>query len=549
MNTEIMLPNNEIEIAKQAFPKELKNCNEANFKKQFEKIPITKFYKTISENEELALSLVPSKFDDIKIVHFNKPVIRTTIQGFFNINQKPIKNINFNDELTNFLKKHKNIINKDAALFGECLTLLAHNGHEESAEYVKSLFKNEYNKFNKINTTLTNKISNETEHLKNLSQKIKPEKVDGDKKLSSERTQNLEKDANKYNRNQEKKNKPIMDRIVKLKTSKEHKLRDFISSINPIIHFYYLFIQNRLLDDNFDENILDETFLEICRDLHDLSKTENLQNIANNSIQEKLNSIILDLITAFLNAEQKNKNSQRAYTPGHLIKLHHLYQNLFKYTSDIETKRRLLNAYENKNYPIAEYIIEDALNNEINLQDENKDFIIDYIEHKYKQIQEINDEFNLKYLKEQNLAFITNTNFPENIREKAFNWYFNSEIIDNDKKNKFCWKIIKFIDKQNDLDSCYEDIYDACEEYLIINETEDKIIKKLQKFMKSDKSKGHICSFINGVLNSNIQNNFFSVKAVKYVENFNKETIPTYNKKAWSKRNEKIKCETQLIEE
>lgn len=541
MTQKIESQNEIFESTKQTFLK----VQEADSDK-LKKIPITKFYKRIKENKNIELYHASLKFDVIKEAHFYNSTIRTTILDFFNTYHKITRNPNFNNTLTNFLEKHKNIINKKPYLFEQCLTLLAYNGHEESVNYVKSLFKNEYNKFNEINTTLTNKISNETEHLKNLSQKIKPVKVGINKKLGPERIQQREKDANKYNGNQEKKNKPIKNRITKLETSKENKLRDFISSINPIIHFYYLFIQNRLLDDNFDVHILDNTFLVICRDLHDLSKTENLQNIANNSIQEKLNSIIADLITAFLNTEQKNKNSQRAYTQGHLIKLDQLYQSLFEYTSYIETKRKLLDAYKNENYPIASYIIKDALNNEITLQDEYKDFIIDYIEHKYKQIKNENIKGDLKKL---NLEFIQNTNFPENIRKKAFNWYFNSEIIDNDKKTEFCWEIIEFIDKQNELDSCYEDIYDACEEYLIINETEDKIIKKLQKFMKSDKSKGHICSFINGVLNSNIQNNFFSVKAVEYVKNFNKETIPTYNRKAWSKRNEKIKCETQLIEE
>lgn len=546
MNTEIMLSNNEIEIAKQVFPKELKNCNNANFKKLLKKIPITKFYKTISENKK-ALSLVPSKFDDIKIVHFNNSVIRTTIEGFFNKNQKPIKNINFNDELTHFLKKYKNIINKDAASFKQCLTLLAYNGHEESAEYVKSLFYNEFDKFNKINTTLTNKIFNETEYLDNLPHKIEPVKVGNNKILGPERDQAQIKRAIKLKRKLEKKDKTIKNRIVKLKTSKENKLRDFISSINPIIHFYYLFIQNRLLDDNFDENILDETFLEICRDLHDLSKTENLQNIANNSIQEKLNSIILDLITTFSNAEQKNKNSQRAYTPGHLIKLDHLYQNLFEYTSYIETKRNLLDAYKNENYPIAQYIIEDALNNEITLQDEYKDFIIDYIEHKYKQIKNEHIKGNLKKL---NSKFITNTNFPENIRKKAFNWYFNSEIIDNDKKNEFCWEIIEFIDKQNELDSCYNDIYKSCETHIIKYEKEDKdILRNLMNYMDNEESKGHIVSLINGAYYKAVDNNDFSIKAKEYIQKLKiNEVFPHFDEDPWEER-KRIKCETQLIED
>lgn len=545
MTQKIESQNEIFESTKQTFLK----VQEADSDK-LKKIPITKFYKRIKENKNIELYHAHLKFDVIKEAHFNNSTIRTTILDFFNTYHKITRNPNFNNTLTNFLEKHKNIINKKPYLFKQCLTLLAYNGHEESAKYVNTLFENEYEKFNEINTTLTEKISNEKKHLKNLSQKIEPEKVDGDKKLSSERTQILEKDANKYNRNQEKKNKPIKNRITKLETSKKNKLRDFISSINPIIHFYYLFIQNRLLDDNFDVHILDNTFLEICRDLHDLSETENLQNIANNSIQEKLNSIIADLITAFLNAEQKNKNSQRAYTPGHLIKLHHLYQNLFKYTSYIETKRNLLDAYKNENYPIAEYIIEDALNNEITLQDEYKDFIIDYIEHKYKQKQEINDEFNLNYLKNQNSAFIENTNFPENIRKKAFDWYFYSEIIDNDKKNKFCWKIIEFIDKQNDLDSCYSEIYDACENHLIIHETQDNILEKLGKLLDPDKSKKHIVTFMNGVYN-NIQDNDFSATATEYcIEKLGiKRPSSNYNRKAWSKRNEKIKCETQLIEE
>lgn len=540
MTQKIESQNEIFESTKQTFPK----VQEADSDK-LKKIPITKFYKRIKETKNIELYHASLKFDVIKEAHFNNSTIRTTILDFFNTYHKITRNPNFNNALTNFLEKHKNIINKPY-LFEQCLTLLAYNGHEESVNYVKSLFKNEYNKFNEINTTLTNKISNETKHLDNLSKKIEPEKVEGDKKLSSERNQNLEKDADKYNNNKAKKNKPIMNRIVKLKTRKENKLNDFISSINPIIHFYYLFIQNRLLDDNFDVHILDNTFLVICRDLHDLSKTENLQNIANNSIQEKLNSIIADLITAFSNTEQKNKNSQRAYTQGHLIKLDQLYQSLFEYTSYIETKRNLLDAYKNENYPIASYIIKEALNNEITLQDEYKDFIIGYIEHKYKQIKNENIEGDLKKL---NLEFIQNTNFPENIRKKAFNWYFNSEIIDNDKKTEFCWEIIKFIDKQNKFDSCYREIYNKCEEYLIINETEDKILENLQEFLDSDESKGRICSFINGVLYSNIQNNFFSVKAGKYVENFDKETIPTYNKKPWIEREKRIKCETQLIED
>lgn len=338
-----------------------------------------------------------------------------------------------------------------------------------------------------------------------------------------------------------------MDRIAKNETIKKNKLRDFISSIKPIIDFYSLFIQNRLLDDNFDVNILDGTFLEICRNLHDLSKTENLQNIANNSIQEKLNSIIPDLIKAFSDAEQKNKNSQRAYTPGHLIKLDYLYQNLFKYTSDIKTKKHLLNAYENENYPIAQYIIEDALKSNTNLEDDNKDFVINYIEQKYKQI---NDESDLDYLKRQNSAFIKNTNFPENIREKAFNWYFNSEIIDNDKKTSFCWEIIEFIDKQNNLDSCYREIYKKCETHIIKYEKEDEhILSKLMNLMNPAVSKGHIVSFINGV-HYKIQNNNFTDKAKEYKDILRiNESFSNYNEKPWIEREKKIKCETQLIED
>lgn len=542
MTQKIENQNEIFESTKQTFPK----VQEADSDK-LKKIPIKKFYERIKENKNDELHNAPLKFDVIKEVHFKNSTIRMTILEFFNKYHEITRNPNFNNKLTNFLEKHKNFINKKPYSFEQCLTLLAYNGHEESVNYVKSLFKNEYNKFNKTNTKLTEKISNETKHLNNLSSRIKPVKVEKDKKLGPERDQRQEKDADKYNKNQAKKNKPIMDRIVKLKTSKKTKLSDFISSINPIIHFYYLFIQNRLLDDNFDENILDETFLEICRDLHDLSKTENLQNIANNSIQEKLNSIILDLITAFSNAEQKNKNSQRTYTPGHLIKLDHLYQNLFKYTSNIETKRNLLDAYKNENYPIAQYIIEDALNNEITLQDDNKDFVINYIEQKYKQI---NDESDLDYLKRQNSAFIKNTNFPENIREKAFNWYFNSEIIDNDKKTSFCWEIIEFIDKQNNLDSCYREIYKKCETHIIKYEKEDEhILSKLMNLMNPTVSKGHIVSFINGV-HYKIQNNNFSDKAKEYKDILGiKESFSNYNEKPWKEREKKIKCETQLIED
>lgn len=533
---------NEIfESTKQTFPK----VQEADSDK-LKKIPITKFYKRIKETKNIELYHASLKFDVIKEAHFNNSTIRMTILDFFNTYHEITRNPNFNNTLTNFLEKHKNNINKKPYLFEQCLTLLAYNGHEESVNYVKSLFKNEYNKFNKINTTLTEKISNETEHLNHLSQKIKPVKVGKDKKLGPERDQRQEKDADKYNKKRTKKNKPIMDRITKNEIIKKNKLRDFISSIELIIHFYSLFIQNRLLDDNFDVHILDNTFLEICRNLHDLSNTENLQNIANNSIQEKLNSIIPDLITAFLNAKQKNKNSQRAYTPGHLIKLDHLYQNLFKYTSDIETKKHLLNAYKNENYPIAQYIIEDALNNEINLQDENKDFIIDYIEHKYTQIPK---EDIKTHLIKQNSKFITNTNFPENIRKKAFYWYFNSEIIDNDKKTDFCWKIIEFIDKQNNLDSCYSEIYEKCEKHIIKYEKEDKeIISKLKILMNNIESKGHIVSLINGAF-FNTNDTVFGNKATEYKQKLKiNESFSTFDRNSWEER-KTTKCETQLIED
>lgn len=546
MNTEIMLPNNKIEIAKQTFPKELKNCNEANFEKLLKKIPITKFYKTISEiseNKENALSLVPSKFNDIKIVHFNKSVIRITIQEFFNINQEPIKNINFNDELTNFLKEH----NKDAASFGQCLTLLAHNGHDEGAKYVKTVFEANFIKFKNSLDELNNRISTEEENLQNIST-VEPDNNSKIKILINTISEIL---INKHNNKTESKKAKIRKKIGDLESQKGNLINNYSPFFEQIIDFYNHFIQRRLSDNDFDKNVLTETFLRICDDLYKFSEDEEKQNIGDSSIQKTLDSIIPSLIRSFSKVETGNQNLQQSQDSRKdlYIKLNIIYQDLFKFTSCIDSKIALLKAYiNNPDFPIVRYIIDDALKSNTNLKDDNKAFVIDYIEQKYKQIQENNNEFDLEYLERQNSAFIKNTNFPKEIRKKAFNWYFNSEIIDNDKKNEFCWEIIDFIDK---LDSLYDysEIYNKCEEYLIINETEDKILENLQEFMNSDESKGRIDSFINGVLNSNIQNNFFSVKAGKYVEKFDKKTIPTYNKKAWNKRNEKIKCETQLIEE
>ena len=554
MNTEIMLPNNEIEIAKQAFPKELKNCNEANFKKQFEKIPITKFYKTISENEELALSLVPSKFDDIKIVHFNKSVIRTTIQGFFNINQKPIKNINFNDELTNFLKKRKNIINKDAALFGECLTLLAHNGHDEGARYVKTVFDTKYIKFKNSIGKLNNRISSEENNRQNIST-VKPDNNDKNRRLASERNTGINIITNKHNNKIESKKAKMQKKIGDLESQKDKLINNYSPFFEQIIDFYNHFIQRRLSDNDFNNSVLTETFLRICEDLYEFSENEEKQNIGDSSIQKTLDSIIPELIHSFSKVKTGNQNLQQSQDSrkGLYIKLDIIYQDLFKFTSYIETKKALLEAYNNNpDFPIARYIIEDALKSNPNLKDDNKTFVIDYIEQKYKQIQiQENNNDDLDYLEKQNSAFITNTNFPENIRKKAFNWYFEYENVDNDKKNKFCWDIIKFIDKQDSLyDSCYHDIYKACETHLIIHETQDNILEKLEEFMDPAVSKGRIVSFINGVFD-NIPDNNFSATAEKYKNILDKkETFSTYNKKPWKEREKlKIKYETQLIED
>lgn len=529
MNTEIMLSNNKIEIAKQTFPKELKNCNEANFEKLLKKIPITKFYKTISEiseNKESALSLVPSKFSDIKIVNFKDSVIRTTIQEFFNINQEPIKNINFNDELTNFLKEHKNINNKDAASFGQCLTLLAHNGHDEGAKYVKTIFEANFIKFNNSLDELNNRISTEEENLQNIST-VEPDNNSKIKILINTICKIL---INKHNNNTESKKAKIRKKIGVLESQKDNLINNYSPFFEQIIDFYNHFIQRRLSDNDFNNSVLTETFLRICEDLYKFSKDEEKQNIGDSSIQKTLDSIIPSLIQSI--SKVKTDSRKNLY-----IKLNIIYQDLFKFTSCIDTKMALLNAYiNNPDFPIVRYIIDDALNNKINLQDKNKTLVINYIEKKYKQIHD-NDEFDqdLDYLKEQNSAFIKNTNFPENIRKKAFNWYFNSEIIDNDKKNEFCWEIIDFIDK---LDSLYDynEIYDKCEEYLIINETEDKILKNLEKLMDSAVSNGRIVPFINGVY-FYIQDNNFTTTADKYKTNLGiEETFHKYNRKAWKAR-------------
>lgn len=556
MNTEIMLPNNKIEIAKQTFPKELNNCNEANFEKLLKKIPITKFYKTISENKEYALSLVPSKFDDIKIVHFNNSVVRTTIQEFFNENQKPIKNINFNDELTNFLKKHKNIINKDAALFEQCLFLLAHNGHDEGAKYVKTVFDTKIIKFKNSIGELNNRISTEKENLQNIST-VKPDNNHKTKIWGFERKNLNNIIINALNNRTESKKGKKRKKIGGFESQKGNLINNYSPFFEQIIDFYNHFIQSRLSDNDFDTSVLTESFLRICEDLYKFSEKEKKQNIGDSSIQKTLDSIIPSLIKSISKVETGNQNLQQSQDSRKdlYFKLNRIYQDLFKFTSCIDTKIALLKAYiNNPDFPIVRYIIDDALKSNTNLEDENKNFIIDYIEQKYKQIQEINDEFdenNLEYLKNQNSAFIKNTNFPENIRKKAFDWYFNSEIIDNDKKNKFCWDIMEFIDKQDSLyDSCYHDIYNACETHLIIHETQDNILEKLEEFMDPAVSKGRIVSFINGVF-YNIPDNNFSATAENYKNILDKkETFSTYNKKPWKEREKlKIKYETKLIED
>lgn len=542
MNTEIMLPNNKIEIAKQTFPKELKNCNEANFEKLLKKIPITKFYKTISkisENKEKALSLVPSKFNDIKIVHFKKSVIRTTIQDFFYNNQKPIKNINFNDELTNFLKEHKNIINKDAALFKQCLTLLAHNGHDEGARYVKTVFEAKFIKFEDSIDELNNRISTEKENLQKITT-VEPRL----------RNPFIEIINNGINNDIERKKATKRNKIGDLESQKGNLIINYRPFFEQIIDFYNNFIQRRLSDNDFDTSVLTESFLRICDHLYNFSEKEKKQNIGDSSIQKTLDSIIPSLIQSFSKVETENQNLQQSQDSRKdlYFKLYIIYQDLFKFTSCIDTKEALLRAYiNNPDFPIVRYIIDDALKSNTNLEDENKDFVIDYIEQKYKQIQEIND---LDYLTRKNSAFITNTNFPENIRKKAFNWYFNSEIIDNDKKTNFCWEIIEFIDKQNNLDSCYSEIYNDCEKYLIIHETQDNILEKLKILMNSAVSKGHIVPFISGVFHK-IQNNYFSLTATEYTNNLGiNAPFSTYNAEPWKEREKlKIKYETQLIED
>ena len=518
MNTEIMLPNNKIEIAKQTFPKELKNCNEANFEKLLKKIPITKFYKTISEiseNKESALSLVPLKFSDIKIVHFNNnnSFIIATIQEFFDKYQKPIKDINFNNELTNFLKKHKNIINKDAALFGQCLTLLAHNGHDEGAKYVYTVFKANYIKFKNSFEELNNRISTEEENIQKMST-VEPDNNSKIKILINTISKIL---INAHNNNTESKKAKKREKKGDLESQKGNLINNYSPFFEQIIDFYNHFIQRRLSNNDFDKNVLTETFLRICDELYEFSENEEKQNIGDSSIQKTLDSIIPSLIRSFSKVETGNQNLQQSQDSRKdlYFKLNRIYQDLFNFTSCIDTKIALLNAYiNNPDFPIVRYIIDDALESNTNLKDDNKAFVIDYIEQKYKQIQENNNEFDLEYLERQNSAFIKNTNFPKEIRKKAFNWYFNSEIIDNDKKNEFCWEIIDFIDK---LDSLYDynEIYNECEKYLIINETQDKILEKLQEFMDSDESNGRIVTFINGVFD-NIPDNNFSATAVKY---------------------------------
>jgi len=553
MNTEIMLPNNEIEIAKQVFSKELKNCDKANFEKLFKKIPITKFYKTISKNKEYALSLVPSKFDDIKIVHFNKSVIRTTIQEyfqeFFNENQKPIKNINFNDELTNFLKKHKNIINKDAALFDQCLFLLAHNGHDEGAKYVKSVFDTKVIKFKNSIGELNNRISTEKENLQNIST-VKPDNNHKTKIWGFERKNLNNIIINALNNGTESKKGKKRKKIGDFESQKGNLINYYSLFFKQIIDFYNHFIQRRLSDNDFDTSVLlTDTFLRICTDLYIFSEDEKKQNIVDSSIQKTLDSIIPSLIPSFSKVKTGNQNLQQSQDSN----LNIIYHDLFEFTSCIDTKKAILEAYiNNPDFPLGRCIIDDALKSNTNLKDDDKACIITYIEQKYKQIQiQENNNDNLDYLTKQNSAFIKNTNFPENIRKKAFDWYFNSEFIENDKKTEFCWDIIEFIDKLDSLDdSCYDDIYNDCEKHLIIYETEDKILKKLETFMNSDLSKGRIVSFINGVVGKKIHNDNFLAKALKYKEKLGRnEYFTFYNEKPWIEREKKTKCETQLIED
>lgn len=549
MNTEIMLPNNEIEIAKQAFPKELKNCDKANFEKLFKKIPITKFYKTISENKEKALSLVPSKFDDIKIVHFNNSVIRTTIQEFFNENQKPIKNINFNNELTNFLKKHKNIINKDAALFEQCLFLLAHNGHDEGAKYVKSVFDTKVIKFKNSIGELNNRISTEKENLQNIST-VKPDNNHKTKIWGFERKNLNNIIINALNNRTENKKGKKRKKIGDFESQKGKLINNYSLFFKQIIDFYNHFIQRRLSDNDFDTSVLlTDTFLRICTDLYIFSEDEKKQNIIDSSIQKTLDSIMPSLIPSFSKVKTGNQNLQQSQDSN----LNIIYHDLFKFTSCIDTKKAILVAYiNNPDFPLGRCIIDDALKSNTNFKDDDKACIITYIEQKYKQIQiQENNNEDLDYLTKQNSAFIKNTNFPENIRKKAFDWYFNSEFIDNNKKTKFCWDIIEFIDKLDSLDdSCYDDIYNDCEKHLIIYETEDEILKKLEKLMNPDLSKGRIVSFINGVVCKKIHNDNFLAKAIKYKEKLGRnEYFTFYNEKPWIEREKKIKCETQLIED
>lgn len=445
------------------------------------------------------------------------------VNNFFDLADGKYKSLLKSSHFNRILDEYYNpragkITNKDLELY---LSLLCKNGYSDGLTTVRALFNDSFSKYTKIIEDCENKIKNEKfnrdsyfttmfedEQFAELKESAKKAYCKEDVKFMDSLKSFLGKDkATQYKNfckqwNQQIKNIDSCNKkISELKKCKKIARDEF--KIREELYFSYFrdIINNQIFsDENFSIDNIQYTFIQMCEDLWSiLGKYDDEEEIYT-LIRNSLDNVIPCLLD-YSKIVMKNN----VYSYSQYCRLNRLYQSFYRFTSDEEVKIKIVTDYVNSEFaPIPFEIIEDGLNIEkfSNLKD--RKLIVKCIEKIYRRLHKLeeniinkNEDFLTNRLSDINLKAIYDMQLPEDVRECAFEWFFDDESCDEASKKKFCWKVIEELDKKENLSPCDSRNYKCSYDFLVLNEEDSEIENYLTSIMKSDGSNGLIVDFVS----------------------------------------------------
>ena len=489
------------------------------------------------------------------------------VNNFFDLADGKYKSLLKSSHFNRILDEYYNpragkITNKDLELY---LSLLCKNGYSDGLTTVRVLFNDSFSKYTKKIEDCENQIKNEENNRKSFFDAMFTEADFANLKDSARQAFCKEdvnfKDALKsligkdkfdhYNKfckqwkNQIKNIDSCNKKISELKKCKKIARDEF--KIREELYFSYFrdIINNQIFsDENFSIDNIQYTFIQMCEDLWSiLGKYDDEEEIYT-LIRNSLDNVIPCLLD-YSKIVMKNN----AYSYSQYCRLNRLYQSFYRFTSDEEVKIKIVTDYVNSEFaPIPFEIIEDGLNIEkfSNLKD--RKLIVKCIEKIYRRLHKLeeniinkNEDFLTNRLSDINLKAIYDMQLPEDVRECAFEWFFDDESCDEASKKKFCWKVIEELDKKENLSPCDSRNYKCSYDFLVLNEEDSEIENYLTSIMKSDGSNGLIVDFVS---NYSTYKPSFSGEKEKYknklkVRNIKKDFDVSYTS-IWDERKTKF---------